>query len=214
MTWLQVWLWLAYASLAFELLFLAVPSEASTWQILRANAASASPALAVVRARSRLARLAFYALPTAIGIVLFAVPLVASLWPPVLRWLWPLSWLAHEPVAVLGLLIATLGRAIALTAVVQLRRKRGSELAVAELAPKGLFAWSRNPGLVGMFTFYIGLCLVTPCAVLAAGFVLYAVNMHRRVLIEEDSLRSLLGTPFVEYCHRVPRYLGITSAPR
>ena len=82
------------------------------------------------------------------------------------------------------------------------------------LGVEGLFRVSRNPGLLGMFVFYIGLALLFPCVVLFAGFVLYACNMHQRVRLEESRLNRALGYRYRAYAARTPRYLGWPSIPR
>lgn len=206
-----LWLWAGYASLAFELLLLAVPSEASTFQLLRRTDGVTSPALLAVRARPKWYRLLAWAAPTVLGVALFCVPLVATIVPELLRPLGALPALQVPWVTVLGLALLTAGRALALWAVLVLRPARGTGLAVVRIAPHGPFAFSRNPGLVGMFAFYVGASLVTPCVALAVGFALYGWNMHRRVLLEEDALLHRLGPAYASYLRRVPRYLGFVG---
>ena len=65
----------------------------------------------------------------------------------------------------------------------------------------------RNPGLVGMYAFYLGLCFLFPCVVLFVGLAPYVWNMHARVLMEESHLGSRFGAAYESYTARVPRYL-------
>ena len=198
-----------YASLAFELLFLAVPSEASTWQVMRPASRSVSPVLGTIRSESRAFRLVWWALPTGLGIGLFLLPLATLVWPALVGVLGHLPQLARPEIAWIGIAIGSLGRALSLAAIVQLRRCRGSALEIAHFTPHGLYGWSRNPGLVGMYAFYLGLCFVTPCLVLWLGALVYGWNMDRRVRIEEQHLRGVFGATFESYCSKVPRYLGV-----
>jgi len=194
----------AYASLVVELTVFPIPSEASTWQLLAADAAanaSADDALQQARARSWPRKVLTLFLPTALGVVLWLLPLACILVPGVaaavrcapMPWLW-----------VPGLALVVLGRALTFTSVLQLRaqRRRGS-------APGWLFRHSRNPGLVGMFACYLGLCCLFGSPLLWLGLPLYLGNMHGRVRMEEAHLAARLGAAWTDYAARTPRYLGL-----
>jgi protein-S-isoprenylcysteine O-methyltransferase Ste14 len=193
----------AYASLVVELVVFPIPSEASTWQLLanqRPPDAPAADALQQARARSRMRKLLTLFLPTATGVVLWLLPLACMLVPGVAAAVWctPVSWL-HVP----GLVLVGLGRVITFTSVLQLRAQRrcGS-------SPGWLFRRSRNPGLVGMYTCYLGLCCLFGSPLLWLGLPLYLANMHGRVRMEEAHLSARLGASWNDYAARVPRYLG------
>jgi protein-S-isoprenylcysteine O-methyltransferase Ste14 len=201
----------AYVSLLVEITVFAIPSEASCWQLLAATpgdpVAEAAPdhsALRRAQGRSFAAKLARYLLPTALGVALFAIPLLVIAWPPLLDRLLPLAWLQRAEVAAAGLVLVVAGRAVTFASVLQLRRCR----AQGQLRAAGLFAFSRNPGLVGMFAFYLGLCCLCPSAWLWLGVPLYFGNMHRRVLMEEADLLRKHGASWLQYSAQVHRYLG------
>jgi protein-S-isoprenylcysteine O-methyltransferase Ste14 len=193
----------AYASLVVELVVFPIPSEASTWQLLAAEAPADAPpadALQQARARSRSRKLLTLFLPTATGVVLWLLPLACILVPGVAAAIWctQLSWL-HAP----GLALVVLGRLVTFTSVLQLRaqRRRGA-------GPGWLFRHSRNPGLVGMYACYLGLCCLSGSPLLWLGLPLYVANMHGRVRMEEAHLSARLGATWNDYAARVPRYLG------
>lgn len=144
-----------------------------------------------------------YLLPTALGVVLFLVPLAAVFLPEIIGALLPLEALQRDEIRVAGVLVVICGRLLTFWSVLQLRARR----AAGHLQPSGLFRLSRNPGLVGMYLFYLGNCLIFPCVVLFLGFVPYVVNMHRRVLMEESHLSRRIGTRYDRYRGSVPRYL-------
>ncbi|MBL8728220.1 MAG: isoprenylcysteine carboxylmethyltransferase family protein [Planctomycetes bacterium] len=193
----------AYASLVVELVLFPIPSEASTWQLLAAETPANAPAGdALLRARSRplAQKILRLFLPTALGVVSWLLPLGCILVPGFAAAVWSTSvpWLQAP-----GLALVVLGRAVTFASVLQLRaqRRRGA-------APGWLFRRSRNPGLVGMFTCYLGLCCLFGSPLLWLGLPLYVGNMHGRVRMEEAHLSRRLGAAWTDYAARVPRYLG------
>ncbi len=198
------WVVLAcYAWLVFELTVVAVPSEASVYQLVTERAdEDGEDALARARRRGFADKFVRFFLPTALGVLLFVVPPVAVFWPPLIDALVPVD-LPHWA-AFLGAGLLGIGRSITFTAAVQLRRRHDAH--GEGLEPAGLFRRSRNPILVGMYVFYLGICCIFPCLVLWLGFVPYVWNMHQRVLMEESHLRHHLGPKYQEYVQDVPRY--------
>jgi protein-S-isoprenylcysteine O-methyltransferase Ste14 len=113
-------------------------------------------------------------------------------------------WCTSVPrLQVVGLSLVVFGRAVTFASVLQLRaqHRRGA-------SPGWLFRRSRNPGLVGMFACYLGLCCLFGSPLLWLGLPLYVGNMHGRVRMEEAHLSTRLGAAWSDYAARVPRYLG------
>lgn len=191
----------AYGSLAVELLAFPIPSEASTLQLVTVRGDPAgSDELQRARRRPLLQKLLCYFVPTALGVLLWLVPLACMAVPALGEALWCARFAA---LVVPGLLLVVLGRAVTFASVLQLRaqRRRGGE-------PSWLFRRSRNPGLVGMFTCYLGLCCLFGSPILWLGLPLYVGNMHGRVRMEEAHLAARLGDRWRAYAAVVPRYLG------
>ncbi|HEU4419670.1 MAG TPA: methyltransferase domain-containing protein [Planctomycetota bacterium] len=192
---------LAYASLLVEMTVFPVPSEASTWQLLACRTGAGEGALARATRAPLWRKVLCFFVPTAIGVVLFLVPLCCILWPAARA-----AWVTLDSPALvgLGLLLVVAGRVTTFVATLQLRAQRRA----GGGPPQGLFRWSRNPGLCGMFVLYIGLCLASGVPWLWLGLPLYVGNMHQRVLIEESNLLALHGAEWRDYSSRVPRYVG------
>ena len=197
---------LAYGSLLLELTVFPVPSEASTWQLLSSDGGDAAPGDVLARARRRttVSKLVSYLLPTAFGVGCFLLPLVVVFVPAIAAWLFLVDSVAVGQRAWVALCIIASGRGLTFVSVLQVRRREGR----GGLQPSGLFSWSRNPGLVGMYVFYAGLCVAIPSGVLFIGFAPYLWNMHRRVLMEESHLSRTIGPAYDAYRERVPRYVG------
>jgi protein-S-isoprenylcysteine O-methyltransferase Ste14 len=188
---------IAYGAMALELRFIAVPSVVSTRQRLRR-----------ARDSSRATKLALVT-PIVLINLLFLIPPVLVFAPGLVAFLGPVPQLAVPAVRWTGIALLVFGKLLPPLSLPPLRRALHEGL----LARSGFFAYSRHPGLVGMFAFYLGNALVFPCAVLFAGFPCYVLYMHRRALMEEAHLRERFSGEYEEYAARVPRYLGIRSTP-
>jgi protein-S-isoprenylcysteine O-methyltransferase Ste14 len=197
----------AYASLALELSVFAVPSEASTRQLV-ASSPSDEPDgdLDAARGRSKIEKLLRFGLPTVLGVALFLVPIVLVFLPERIEYVWPISALQTTWLPWLGVGLIVAGRGLTLRAAMRLRR-RSAQQVTRQLEFDGVFRFTRNPILVGMYLFYLGNCCVFPCVVLVAGLAPYVLYMHARVRMEEGYLARELGEPYEAYLRRVPRYL-------
>ena len=77
-----------------------------------------------------------------------------------------------------------------------------------ELVTGGVYAYSRNPAFLGFDLQYIGVLLMF-CNLLTAAFTVFAVSMlHLQILQEERYLTAAFGRAYLDYRHRVFRYLG------
>jgi protein-S-isoprenylcysteine O-methyltransferase Ste14 len=195
---------LAYASLLVEIVAFPIPSEASTWQLLTSSPAAVNGDDALARARRRGGpeKVVRYQLPTVSFVLVFLLPLAFIAWPQAREWFGVRQ---GAVAAVAGATAVVVGRAMTFVSVLQLRRARAAGGSV----PGGLFRASRNPGLVGMFAFYLGLCAIYASPVLLLGVPLYFVNMNGRVRLEEAHLEARLGQAWRDYRGRVPRYLPV-----
>ena len=193
----------AFATLVVELTVFPIPSEASVAQLLAADgdAEGSEDPLQRARARSTLGKLFAFALPTVLGVALFLLPLVAIAWPASRELLFPIQLPSFVSI---GVALVALGRAVTFGSVLQLRRaKRAGAL------PGGMFRVSRNPGLVGMYVFYLGLCLIYGGPWLWIGVPLYIGNMHGRVRLEEAHNEARRGDEWRDYTRQVARYLPL-----
>ena len=83
---------IGFGSLLVELLRFPVPSEASVYQLLLKDDddLDRDTPLARARIRSPAGKLIAYLVPTALGVALFLVPVIAAFWPPFVDYLLPL----------------------------------------------------------------------------------------------------------------------------
>lgn len=79
----------------------------------------------------------------------------------------------------------------------------------AALVDSGIYRFSRNPMYVGFAVMLLGAALQINAWPALAGPVLLVGWLHRfQVLPEERALLESFGSAFVDYCRRVPRWLG------
>ena len=77
-----------------------------------------------------------------------------------------------------------------------------------ELVTDGIYAYSRNPAFLGFYLQYIGVLLMY-CNLLTGMFTVFAIVMlHLQILQEERYLTATFGRAYLDYRHRVSRYLG------
>jgi protein-S-isoprenylcysteine O-methyltransferase Ste14 len=198
---------IAYASLVVELAVLRVSSVASSLNILRADAfvvAGYSEKYRKILARGKAMKLLLSA-PLVVVYALYAYPLVVIALGPD-----PLGDYVFSPgpaAGWAGIGLIVFGRGLAVAAALSLRRHARSSLVPLALEVSGPFRWSRNPGLVGMYAFVVGMWLTMPSAGLAAAIVVYVVHMDVKVRMEEDFLTNTFGRSYADYRMRTGRYL-------
>ncbi|MGI9270613.1 MAG: methyltransferase family protein [Woeseiaceae bacterium] len=198
----------AYALLLLELLFLHVPSVASSRNILVTDAGSAedfSPRIRKVFGFGIFRKTLQYVLPLLLVYATFAFPLLV-IWTennPLNDNLFvPSVWVQSS-----GILLLLAGRAVTLVTSWRMRRLSMTSNQTSQLDTGGVFRRSRNPGLVGMYAFIIGIWLNIPSISMAIGIIVYIVYMHQKVRIEEDFLSHRFGDEYDKYCRETGRYL-------
>jgi protein-S-isoprenylcysteine O-methyltransferase Ste14 len=89
------------------------------------------------------------------------------------------------------------------------RRSFGAE--VGQLYTNGIYRFSRNPQLIGSFSFITGYALLWPSWTGALWAALWLPISYLMVRAEEEHLRSVFGQDYEQYCRRTPRYIGLAK---
>jgi protein-S-isoprenylcysteine O-methyltransferase Ste14 len=110
----------------------------------------------------------------------------------------------------LGLIIGIAGCLIGAASLLQLGEAAsiGLPRIRTKLRTRGIYGWTRNPVYLGAFAMCVGSCVY---AIDPVNFVLCTLTivMHHRIIkSEERFLAKTFGESWLEYSHRVPRYLG------
>jgi protein-S-isoprenylcysteine O-methyltransferase Ste14 len=144
----------------------------------------------------------------------FAIALIVAVVAPILQqvgFIAPVGMLAKVWIQVVGILIATAG--IAATVYAQLQMGDSWRVGVDEqettaLVHTGVFGRVRNPIYTAMFTFGIGIALVTPNLVACAGFVLLVTTIELQVRrVEEPYLARKHRESYGGYTASVGRFV-------
>ena len=123
----------------------------------------------------------------------------------------PLSRLSAVWIQAAGIVVATGG--IAATVYAQLEMGDSWRIGVDEnetttLVHTGVFGWMRNPIYTAMFTFGLGIVLVTPNLVACAGFILLIATIELQVRrVEEPYLLRTHGDAYRAYTASVGRFI-------
>lgn len=77
-----------------------------------------------------------------------------------------------------------------------------------DLKTSGIYAISRNPIYLGMHIFTIGFCLIIPTWITIPSTIIFIINIHYRIKLEEKELEELFGNTYIKYKRNVFRYFG------
>ena len=187
---------LSYLLILIELLFLPIPSEASTHQLAFKSG---------VRPLHRFGLLLSYAAV----IVFYVFPLLWAIYPAVYRLALPLTAqpaFASPVLAVVAILAILLGSAIGLAGTLELRRALIGDDGGAVVST-GVFRLSRNPIVLGLHIAAIGYLITIPSLLMAVGLIVFWRHMETRIGIEEAFLLNRHPERYRRYRRSVGRYL-------
>ncbi|MFK7782314.1 methyltransferase family protein [Psychroserpens sp.] len=71
----------------------------------------------------------------------------------------------------------------------------------------GLFKFSRNPGLLGLYISFLGFYVIQPSTLFLICYLIYIIHMHFKIIMEENYLTNTHGEDYKEYLQKTRRYL-------
>lgn len=141
----------------------------------------------------------------AMGIATFCI-VIAEIISMVLDWSISPVW-----IRVLGLVIATIGVTLFITAMLTMRDswRAGVSKDQTELVTNGIFQISRNPAFLGFDLVYLGILMVFLNGVLLIFSVFAMLTLHLQIVNnEEDAMLLAFGNEYLDYKNQVNRYFG------
>ena len=131
---------------------------------------------------------------------------------------WALVWLGDipvsQPVNILGSIIMVGGILIAAVSMAWLGIRKSFGRDVEGLQVSGPYRLSRNPQIVGGVLMVLGVATLWPSWYALGWLSMFGAISHMMVSTEEEHLNNVFGQDYVQYCQRVPRYLGIARHNR
>jgi len=198
---------LFYGSLLLELTIWHVPSIASSRGIL-----SSEKDVVDVYSGSHKEK---FSLPLWNKIMLYIIPLIFIY----IAYVYPLQTLfnfrfganplfnVNELLIYFSCLCIIIGRVVSLSSVWSIRKNNDQKGDSFELHTDGMFNRMRNPGLVGLYTCFIGFWLSIPQPFFLICIIIYIFYMHHKVLMEENFLSNKFGNPYIDYFENTKRYV-------
>ncbi len=175
---------IVYLSFLLDFLVWPIPSEASTYSIINRNVPM------------KLIYKFFLILVFVISLLFYITPLCLSFY-----YLFTGYTQTVIPKDILGIVISVIGRLITVIAANKLRNNS------AGLVSDSLFKYSRNPISLGLHVTIAGLLIIFGNWYLWSFFIIYLLNIHYKIKIEENRLYQKYGSVYEFYRAKTPRYL-------
>lgn len=197
-----------YLSLLIELLFFHVPSVANTQNFFRKNnnyEVNESEYIIKIYEWPMWKKIMILVVPFFFVNIYFLLPFLYFF--PNLHGNKGLLFNTDNWLIATGTFCVVLGRLVTFGSMLYMRKENKQIQDSFKLHVKGIFNYSRNPGLDGMFLFFIGFGILFPSFLIWAGLILYFFYMQFRVKIEEEFLKKLFKEEYLDYCIRTKRFL-------
>ena len=181
-----------------ELVFFPLPSDFTTYNIIQKQN------LELTKSNSAIAILI---LGTIISVATFLIPGLLILFPEG-QTLFHYINLDIAGIQILLVFFILFGSSLTLIGVLQISnlKRFTSE---SGLIQSGIFRFTRNPITLGLNVMVIGFFMALPALEMFGGCIIYIINAHFRVRMEEKQLQSMHGKKFQNYKTSVPRYINL-----
>lgn len=199
---------IGYLSLVIELVFFHVPSVANTQNFFLKNDhynTSQNDLITKIQNWSTIRKILLLVVPMVLVQLYFLLPFLYFF--PTINSKLLILFEANTVTNWIGILFITLGRLLTFGSMIYLRKQNKQTGDSFKLHTKGIFRWSRNPGLDGMFLFFAGFGLLFPTFWLWLGLIFYFYYMLFRVRIEEAFLQDQFKEEFNTYLKKTNRFL-------
>lgn len=195
---------LFYISLCIELFIYSIPSVVSTKRILFSNPSNTEQFSEDIKKR--------FHWPLSLKLVVYVVPMlfiyILHLLPAYL--LYDLMVNTSELsctyyLCVIGIGLVLFGRIISHMYLLSIKKIKAKSY--EGFVTHGLFKYSRNPGLLGLYISFMGFFLIQPSILFLLCYVIYIIHMHFKIRMEEDYLTNKYHEDYNRYLQKTKRYL-------
>lgn len=143
----------------------------------------------------------------AVEVMFYSIPIEFRLFP------WPLDFLLIGSITakICGCVLCALAFSLLFLGLRDLGdswRFGIDELQVQELVTGGIYRFTRNPIFLFFILWFVGTFLINGTLIFLC-FTLFTIgNLLYQILKEEEFLRRVHGSIFIDYCKRTPRYFS------
>ncbi|MBD3274537.1 MAG: hypothetical protein GF372_04465 [Candidatus Marinimicrobia bacterium] len=189
---------LGYVIQLIELVFYPLPSDFTTYNIIQKQNVGLTKSKPVI---------AILILGTIISVVTFLIPGLLILFPEGTSLLHYMK-ININSFGYIAVFLIIGGSLITLIGVLKISYSERSKKE-STLIQTGIFRITRNPITLGLNTVVIGFLLALPSIEMLAGCIIYVLNGHFRVRMEEKQLEQIYGKAFQNYRQSVSRYMNL-----
>jgi len=104
-----------------------------------------------------------------------------------------------------GILLVIIGRVISHFYLINIKKIKAKSFEGFIIS--GLFKFSRNPGLLGLYISFLGFLIIRPSISFLICFLIYITHMHFKIKMEEGYLINKHGEDYKLYLQKTRRYL-------
>ena len=211
MHWLDYFIIATYVAQIYQICFYAVPSAGSTCEMIfnlkrKSTSLKRHPSAAVIYSTPKMMVTA-----TATLAVLAAsmIPLLTVLYPHVNHYLLPfINMPPSSSLSIISAGLLLLGNSLTYIGVATLRLNvRFHDFGEAtRLYAAGIYRYVRNPITSGLVAIFAGFLLARPSGVMLIGMILFLLNSHYRIKMEEVYLERTFSDDYLQYKKDVGKY--------
>ncbi len=211
MHWLDYFIIATYIAQIYQVCFFAVPSAGSSAEMLlnrKRNLRSARrhPSAGVVHSIPKLIGTVSATLAV---LIVSTIPLLTILFPAINRYLLPFMEMPPpDGLSTISAGLMLIGNSLTYIAVATLRaRVTFHDFGeTTRLYTAGIYRLVRNPITSGLVTIFSGFVLARPSLVMLIGWILFVLNAHFRIKMEEGYLEKTFGSDYLHYKATVGKY--------
>jgi protein-S-isoprenylcysteine O-methyltransferase Ste14 len=212
MHWLDYFIIATYIAQIYQICFFAAPSAGSSAEMLlnrKRNSALAQrhPASAVLHSTPKMIGTVCATLTV---LILSMFPLLTILFPALNGYLLPfLDVPPPDGLSIFSASLLLLGNILTYIAVATLRARVSFHDfgETKRLHTAGIYRLVRNPITVGLVTIFSGFVLARPSVIMLIGLILFVLNAHYRIKMEEVYLEKTFGDDYLRYKNIVGKYV-------
>lgn len=211
MHWLDYFIIATYIAQIYQVCFFAVPSAGSTAEMLsnrkrKSMSAERHPGATVVHATPQMV----VAIGATLAVLTAAmIPLLTVVFPVVNRYLLPFAKIPPPTgLSIISAGLLLLGNSLTFIAVATLRANVSFHEfgETKRLYTDGIYRTVRNPITLGLGIIFCGFVLARPSVVMLIGLIIFALNSHYRIHMEEVYLETTFGNDYLQYKEATGKY--------